>query len=149
MTSIDDIIQAVHELSFSTGVTDSVTTLIRRMTDGYCLRPISPARGEPMPQTVEACQAVMERDSELILEQAATIRTLTNQATKLSKKLAVARKSPEGMMYVKMTDITQMIQQGSSPDGRDPGYNVLAMAPIPMIKHVEAMIAAIRSSEDE
>lgn len=86
MTTINTLIEALEEkeqffyancktvpgdiLSIAKGnVVADCITVIRELTEGYCLRPISPPRGESMPQTVEACQAIMERDNELILEQ--------------------------------------------------------------------------------
>ncbi len=69
--------------------------IIRDMTEGLCLRPITPARGEPMPQTVEACQSVMERDAELILEMKAEISKLKQKVNTLSQKIQARQGASE------------------------------------------------------
>lgn len=65
--------------------------LLTSMTEGYCLRPISPPKGKSMPQTVEHCHAVMARDMELILEQKAEISKLKSDNNIVRQKLLKER----------------------------------------------------------
>jgi len=48
--------------------------------------PLTPAKGEPMPRTVEHYQANAERDQELILEQRDEIGRLKQKLNKLQQK---------------------------------------------------------------
>ena len=53
-----------------------------KMIEAY---PITPAKGEPMPRTLEHYQANAERDQELILEQRAEIGRLKQKINKLEQ----------------------------------------------------------------
>lgn len=54
----------------------------------YIKLPISPARGEPMPRTIEHYQANALRDQELILEMKGEISALKHKNNQLTQKLS-------------------------------------------------------------
>lgn len=60
--NISNLIEAIHELSFSHGVTDTVTGAILRVTEGYCLRPISPPRGESIKVSEDNVQIIYKHN---------------------------------------------------------------------------------------
>lgn len=74
-----------HEDSMQVAFAEAVE-IVTTMTKDMVLRPIPPPRGEPMPQTVEGCQAVMERDAELMLEMKAEISSLKQTINNLRQK---------------------------------------------------------------
>ena len=89
----DDLRDALFELKTLQSYAEAVK--IKLLTDAKKDLPISPAKGEPMPKTIEYYQRCMVTDQELILNMERELSNYKQVVNKLEQKVAQLRSSKD------------------------------------------------------